>query len=59
MTTNVRVKQRIERLYEEYMTLVEDLRVKTKEERMVLYDGMTKTLFPHATKMVDLEDQLN
>ena len=59
MTTNVRVKQRIERLYEEYMTLVEDLRVKTKEERIVLYDGMTRTLFPHATKMVDLEDQLN
>ena len=59
MTTNVRVKQRIERLYEEYMTLVEDLRVKTKGERMVLYDGMTRTLFPHATKMVDLEDQLN
>ena len=59
MTTNVRVKQRIERLYEEYMTLVEDLRVKTKEERVELYDGMTKTLFPHATKMVDLEDQLN
>ena len=59
MTTNVRVNQRIERLYEEYMTLVEDLRVKTKEERMELYDGMTRTLFPHATKMVDLEDQLN
>ena len=59
MTTNVRVNQRIERLYEEYMTLVEDLREKTKEERMELYDGMTRTLFPHATKMVDLEDQLN
>ena len=59
MKINVRVNQRIERLYEEYMTLVEDLRVKTKEERMELYDGMTKTLFPHATKMVDLEDQLN
>lgn len=59
MKVNVRVNQRIERLYEEYMTLVEDLRVKTKEERMVLYDGMTRTLFPHATKMVDLEDQLN
>lgn len=58
MKVNVRVNQRIERLYEEYMTLVEDLRVKTKEERMELYDGMTKTLFPHATKMVDLEDQL-
>ena len=59
MKVNVRVNQRIERLYEEYMTLVEDLRVKTKEERMELYDGMTRTLFPHATKMVDLEDQLN
>ena len=46
-------------MYEEYMTLAEDLRVKTKEERMELYDGVTRTLFPHATKMVDLEDQLN
>ena len=59
MKINVRVNQRIERLYEEYMTLVEGLRVKTKEERMELYNGMTRTLFPHATKMVDLEDQLN
>ena len=59
MKVNVRVNEKVERLYEEYMTLVEDLRVKTKEERMELYDGMTKTLFPHATKMVDLEDQLN
>ena len=59
MKVNVRVNEKVEGLYEEYMTLVEDLRVKTKEERMELYDGMTKTLFPHATKMVDLEDQLN
>lgn len=59
MKVNVRVIEKVERLYEEYMTLVEDLRVKTKEERMELYDGMTRTLFPHATKMVDLEDQLN
>ena len=59
MKVNVRVNEKVERLYEEYMTLVEDLRVKTKEERMELYDGMTRTLFPHATKMVDLEDQLN
>ena len=59
MKVNVRVNERVERLYEEYMTLIEDLRVKTKEERMELYDGMTRRLFPHATKMVDLEDQLN
>ena len=59
MKVNVRVNEKVERLYEEYMTLVEDLRVRTKEERMELYDGMTRTLFPHATKMVDLEDQLN
>ena len=26
---------------------------------MELYDGMTRRLFPHTTKMVDLEDQLN
>ena len=59
MKVDVKVNQRVERLYIEYMTLIEDLRVKTKEERVELYDGMTKTLFPHATKMVDLEDQLN
>ena len=59
MKVNVRVNEKVERLYEEYMTLVEDLRVKTKEERMELYDGMTRRLFPHATKMVHLEDQLN
>ena len=50
MTTNVRVNQRIERLYEEYMTLVEDLRVKTKEERIVLYDGMTRNALPSRYK---------
>lgn len=53
------VNKRIERLYEEYMTLMRDLKEKTKEERMVLYESMTKTLFPHAKKLVDLEDQLN
>ena len=59
MKIEIVVDRRIERLYGEYMTLLEDLREMTKEERMKLYDGMTKTLFPHATKMVDLEDQLN
>ena len=59
MKAEIVISSKVERLYEEYMTLVEDLRVKTKEERIVLYDGMTRTLFPHATKMVDLEDQLN
>ena len=59
MKAEIVISSKVERLYEEYMTLIEDLRVKTKEERMELYDGMTKTLFPHATKMVDLEDQLN
>ena len=59
MKVDVKVNQRVERLYIEYMTLIEDLRGKTKEERMELYDGMTRRLFPHATKMVDLEDQLN
>ena len=59
MKAEIVISSKVERLYEEYMTLIEDLRVKTKEERMELYDGMTRTLFPHATKMVDLEDQLN
>ena len=59
MKIEIVVDRRIERLYGEYMTLLEDLRGMTKEERMKLYDGMTKTLFPHTAKMVDLEDQLN
>lgn len=59
MKIEIIVSGRIERLYEEYMALVDELKAKTKEERMELYDGMTKTLFPHTTKMVDLEDQLN
>ena len=53
------VDRRIERLYEEYMTLIESLRVKTKEERFELYESMTKILYPHAKKIVHLEDQLN
>ena len=59
MKAEIVISSKVERLYEEYMTLIEDLRVKTKEERMELYDGMTQRLFPHATKLVDLEDQLN
>ena len=59
MTVNIVVNGRIERLYKEYITLIDELKEKTKEERLQLYDGMTKTLFPHAKKMVDLEDQLN
>lgn len=53
------VDRRIERLYEEYMTFIESLRVKTKEERFELYESMTRILYPHATKTVHLEDQLN
>lgn len=32
---------------------------KTKDERLVLYERMTRRLFPHATKVVNLEGQLN
>ena len=53
------VDRRIERLYEEYMTFIESLRGKTKEERFELYESMTRILYPHATKTVHLEDQLN
>ena len=58
MKIDIVVSRRIERLYEEYITLIESLRGKTKEERFKLYESMTKKLYPHATKMVDLEDQL-
>ena len=58
MKINIVINRRIERLYEEYITLIESLRDKTKDERLELYESMTKRLYPHATKMVDLEDQL-
>ena len=58
MKIEIVVSRKVERLYEEYITLIESLRGKTKEERLELYESMTKRLYPHATKMVDLEDQL-
>ena len=59
MKIDIVVNRRIERLYEEYITLIEDLRVKTKEDRFELYENMIRRLLPHAKKVVDLEDQLN
>ena len=59
MKIDIVVNRRIERLYEEYITLIETLRGKTKDERFELYESMTKRLYPHAKKVVDLEDQLN
>ena len=50
---------RIERLYEEYITLIDGLKAMTREERFELYSNMTETLYPHAKKVFDLEDQLN
>ena len=58
MKVEIITNGRVERLYKEYLTLIEDLRRKTKEERLEMYDSMTITLFPHAKKIVDLEDQL-
>ena len=59
MKVEIITNGRVERLYKEYMTLVEELKAMMKEERFKLYESMTRKLFPHATKMVDLEDQLN
>ena len=59
MKIDIVINRRIERLYEEYMTLIDSLKGKTKDERFELYESMTKRLFPHAEKVVDLEDQLN
>ena len=59
MKVEIVVSRRVERLYEEYMTLIESLKGKTKEERLELYESMTRRLYPHAKKVVDLEDQLN
>ena len=59
MKIEIVVNRRIERLYEEYMTLIEGLKAMSREERVELYSEMTKTLLPHAKKVVDLEDQLN
>ena len=59
MKVKIITNRRIERLYEEYMTLIDGLKGKTKDERFELYESMTKRLYPHAKKVVDLEDQLN
>ena len=59
MKIEIVVNRRIERLYEECMTLIDELKAMTREERFELYESMTKTLYPHAEKVVDLEDQLN
>ena len=59
MKIDIVVNRRIERLYEECMTLIESLKGKTKEERLELYESMTRRLYPHATNVVNLEDQLN
>ena len=59
MKIDIVVNRRIERLYEEYITLIDGLKAMTREERFELYERMTKTLYPHAKKVVDLEDQLN
>ena len=59
MKVKIVSNRRIERLYEEYMTLIDGLKAMTREERFEMYESMTKTLLPHAKKVVDLEDQLN
>lgn len=59
MKVKIVTNRRIERLYEEYMILIDGLKAMTKDERFELYSKMTKTLLPHAKKVVDLEDQLN
>ena len=59
MKIDIVVSRRVERLYEECMTLIDGLKGKTKDERFELYESMTKRLYPHAEKVVDLEDQLN
>ena len=53
------IDRKIERLYEEYMTFIDELKAMTRAERDELYRSMTKTLFPLAKKVVDLDDQLN
>ena len=55
MKVEIVVNRRIERLYEEYMTLIDGLKGKRKDERFELYESMTKRLYPHAEKVVDLE----
>ena len=58
MKTEIVISKSVERLYKEYIILVEELKAMTKEERFKLYESMTKKLLPHAKKVVDLEDQL-
>ena len=53
MKVKIITNRRIERLYEEYITLIDGLKAMTREERFELYERMTKTLYPHAKKVVD------
>ena len=59
MKIGIVTNRRVEKLYEECMTLINELKAMTKEERFKLYNNVTKRLLPHAKKIVDLEDQLN
>ena len=59
MKVKIITNRRVERLYEEYLTLIDGLKAMTREERVELYSKMTKILLPRAKKVVDLEDQLN
>lgn len=59
MKIKIITNRRVEKLYEEYLTLIDGLKAMAREERFELYERMTKTLYPHAKKVVDLEDQLN
>ena len=59
MKIDIVVSRRVERLYEEYITLIDGLKAIPREERYELYERMTRRLYPHAKKVVDLEDQLN
>ena len=58
MKTEIIINKRVERLYKDYITLVEELKAMTKEERFKLYESMTRKFLPHAKKVVDLEDQI-
>ena len=58
MKTEIIISKSVERLYKEYMSLVEELKAMTKDERFKLYESMTRKFLPHAKKVVDLEDQI-
>ena len=56
----MRIKERIKEIYDvELNGLIEELKSKTKEERMVIHMTHSHSLFPMSKRFINLEELLN